>query len=131
MRAENIANTKQNYPYTVGRFRLSESEKLQFETVRKKIGKAKVSDTEVFRYLLEGSKQNVIKVPVTPNQLKVWKQFIAVGNNINQIAKALNFIKKSQQSGDHKALKNLPKELEKLENIVLDFSRITHDRKDK
>ena len=107
--------------------RLTEEEKQQFERVRAMIGRDKVTDTEVFRYLLAASKGMELKSPVSKEQLDLWRQFIAVGNNINQIAKALNTLNKDKKV-DAKAL---GKQMEKVKKMVEHFSVIAHDSQDK
>ena len=124
---KDIKNTNQRYPYFVGRFRLTEEEKQQFERVRVMIGKEKATDTEVFRYLLKASQGMELKSPVSKQQLDVWRQFIAVGNNVNQIAKALNTLNKNSKV-DARAL---GKQLEKVKKMVEHFSVIEHDSQDK
>lgn len=98
--------------------RLNEQEKTAFYAFANRAGLAEKSDTAIFKQLLQGSKKYAVTPPVTEEQLAVWRAFIAVGNNVNQIAKALNYMKKVHASGDKKVLKGLSKEFDKLSGIV-------------
>ncbi|UZR99009.1 plasmid mobilization relaxosome protein MobC [Chondrinema litorale] len=106
--------------------RLSEQQKQDFYAFAARTGVEK-SDTEIFKRLLEGSKKYLVISPISKKQMEQWREFVAVGNNINQLAKSMNYLARSWESGDRRHLEILQDKLNKISNIIHDLSIISDD----